>query len=112
MVRYSCSYRYSIYITIGAAFLENAYYGAGSGSIYLDDVICSGSESTILQCSHSLVGRHSCDHGDDVSVNCSDSGIEHYDIFVVFVAVVVKESFDNITVCSTELDNQLWAAMR
>ena len=84
MVKYSCSYRYRIYITIGAAFLGRAYFGAGSGYIFLDDVICSGSESTILQCSHSLVGRHDCNHGDDVSVNCSDSGIENYDIFVVF----------------------------
>ena len=29
-----------------------------------------------------------------------------------FVAVVVEESVDNVTVCSTELDDQLWAAMR
>ena len=85
MVRYSCSYdNYKIYITIGAAFLGSVYFGAGSGNIFLDDVICSGSESTILQCSHSLVGRHNCNHGEDGSVNCSDSGIENYDISVVF----------------------------
>ena len=29
-----------------------------------------------------------------------------------FVAVVVEESVDNVTVCSTEFDDQLWAAMR
>ena len=112
MVKYSCSYRYKIYIIIGAEFLGKAYFGAGNGSIFLDDVICSGSESTILQCSHSSVGQHNCNHGEDVSVHCSDSGIEHYDILLYFVAVVVEESVDNVTVCSTEFDDQLWAAMR
>ena len=64
------------FFSIGAAFFENAYFGAGSGSIYLDDVICSGSENTILQCRHSTVRHHDCNHGDDVSVNCSESGIK------------------------------------
>ena len=73
-----------MYLFLVAAFLGKAYFGAGNGSIYLDDVICSGSESTILQCNHSLIGQNNCHHGEDVSVHCSDSGIEHYDIFVVF----------------------------
>ena len=80
---YSCSYIWSCCLIIqrkttlilGAEFLGRAYFGAGNGSIYLDDVICSGSESTILQCNHSLNGQHNCHHGEDVSVHCSESGI-------------------------------------
>ena len=49
-------------------FIDEAFFGAGNGSIYLDDVICSGSESTILQCNHSSIGHHNCHHGEDVIV--------------------------------------------
>lgn len=51
-------------------FLTYSFFGAGSGAILLDDVVCSGSESTILQCSHLGIGKHDCDHDEDVSVHC------------------------------------------
>ena len=50
----------------------NAYYGEGSGQIWLD-VICScvGTESTIGSCSHLEWGIHNCSHGEDAGVKCS-----------------------------------------
>ena len=66
-----------ITLFLGAAFLEGAYFGAGNGSIYLDDISCTGSENTILQCDHSSVGDHNCHHFQDISVNCSESGINY-----------------------------------
>ena len=55
-------------------YLDRAFFGAGNGSILLDDVVCSGSENTILQCRHSSIGSHDCEHDEDVSVDCSESG--------------------------------------
>ena len=47
------------------------YYGQGSDPIWLDNVQCSGSESTLSQCSHKNWGDEDCSHGEDVGVECS-----------------------------------------
>lgn len=36
----------------------------------MDNVNCVGGESTLLQCDHSGLFKHNCDHGKDVSVRC------------------------------------------
>ena len=50
---------------------RSARFGAGSGQIWLDDVRCSGSESSIENCPHDGWGIQNCDHGEDASVICS-----------------------------------------
>ncbi|KAK6311465.1 hypothetical protein J4Q44_G00171290 [Coregonus suidteri] len=50
---------------------ERAYFGQGSGSIWQDDVGCSGSECSITQCPHTGGGTHDCNHGNDAGVICS-----------------------------------------
>ena len=54
-------------------YYSNAYYGQGTDPIWLDDLGCSGSELTLLQCSHNGLGSHNCYHYEDVSVRCSGS---------------------------------------
>lgn len=48
-----------------------AYFGEGNGTIWFDDFLCLGNESTLLQCSHSGLGIHNCQHSEDASVVCS-----------------------------------------
>ncbi|KAG9264046.1 deleted in malignant brain tumors 1 protein-like [Astyanax mexicanus] len=49
-----------------------AHFGKGTGPILLDNVLCSGSESSITECRHNGFGRHDCSHGEDAGVTCSD----------------------------------------
>ena len=50
---------------------HSARFGSGSGQVWLDNVGCSGSESTIVNCQHRGWGVEDCNHSDDASVVCS-----------------------------------------
>ena len=59
-----------IFLTTGAIAYTNAYFGRGTGGIFLDNVGCSGSESTLLSCYNPGIGYHNCRHSDDAGVRC------------------------------------------
>ena len=54
----------------GAEALSNAFFGQGSGNILLDDVGCTGDESTLIACPH--ITNHNCQHSEDAGVRCPD----------------------------------------
>jgi len=46
-------------------------YGAGSGRIWLDNVICLGNETSLNECTRSEPHAVNCGHSEDVSIACS-----------------------------------------
>ena len=50
------------------------YFGAGSGPIWLDNVHCTGHESSLAECGHRGWGvLYYCSHSEDVSIVCANS---------------------------------------
>ena len=56
-------------------------YPAGSGVIWLDDVVCYGNETSIDDCRHQPIGTSNCRHGEDVAIACDSSKLIYYLFF-------------------------------
>ena len=54
----------------GASAISFAFFGQGTGSIWLDNVQCTGNETRLIDCPHDTIGSHNCFHSDDASVRC------------------------------------------
>ena len=49
----------------------SADFGQGSGSILLNNVLCNGSELTVVSCGHLGINvTRSCNHAEDAGVRC------------------------------------------
>ena len=45
--------------------------GSSSKPIWLDDVICTGSESQLINCNHRGLGVENCGHSEDIGIGCT-----------------------------------------
>ena len=61
---------YFIFLFIAALAVVRAGFGQGTGPVYLSNVGCAGTESSLLSCSHSGIGITSCSHYSDAGVVC------------------------------------------
>ena len=66
---------------------SRAYFGRGPGPIWLDYVVCTGTESTLASCGHLGVGIiRSCSHSEDAGVRCYGTrGITNLIAFIIFI---------------------------
>ena len=70
---YTAYYNYSgVRTPTLAVGFTNAVFGQASYSqpIHLDDVVCLGNETSLLDCPQSAIGVHDCRHSEDASVDC------------------------------------------
>ena len=64
----TAGYYQFLFASAGALAFTNAYFSQGTGPIQLDNVACTGSEPTILQCSHLTIDN--CGHYEDAGIRC------------------------------------------
>lgn len=55
---------------LNALSTSSSLFGAGEGPIWLDNVDCTGSEDSIINCDHNGFGVHNCDHTEDIGIIC------------------------------------------
>ena len=58
---------------IGTEYFGQANYGEGTGRIWLNNVQCTGSERTLMDCASNKV--NSCTHAQDSGVRCQTGRI-------------------------------------
>ena len=68
--------------------LSGAYFGSGRGDIVLDNVVCRGTESSLLECSTNPIGQHNCDHSEDAGVRCEGINFTFKSNFTVILSPV------------------------
>ena len=61
---------FTVLTVVDAIARGDAYFGLGTGRIWLDRVGCRGYEDNLFNCSHSTISTIYCRHLDDAGVTC------------------------------------------
>ncbi|XP_049327961.1 scavenger receptor cysteine-rich type 1 protein M130-like [Astyanax mexicanus] len=84
--------------------LSGAYFGSGSGPIWMDNVECRESESILKNCKSAGWGKHNCNHPKDAGVICSRVRLVGGSHCSGRVEVLHGESW--FTVCDSDFNQQ------
>ena len=60
----------SFSLILGAVPRYGSFYGRSSGPIFLTDLFCSGTESSLMDCNRNVYDITSCYHFEDAGVEC------------------------------------------
>ena len=74
--------------------VTSAVFGEGEGDILLDNVVCQGDESSLLECRSNRIGEHNCDHSEDAGVRCE--GRMHKVLFALKYVTVTDYPCSNV----------------
>ena len=72
-------------VSVDAIPLRGADFGGGSGDILLDNVVCRGTESSLLECRINPIGQHNCDHSEDAGVRCEGTCILYFHVNLIYI---------------------------
>ena len=61
---------FHVCIHSGAIALGAYAFGPGNGTIFLDNLACTGEEEFLYQCRKPELGIHNCNHEEDAAVLC------------------------------------------
>ena len=53
---------------------RSAYFGEGTGNIFLDGLTCTGTEMRLADCPSNQLGGQNCAHSQDAGVQCQPRG--------------------------------------
>ena len=79
----------------GTVAVSHSHFGQGNGSIYIDDVQCSGTEIALVQCTYTTL--HDCSHIEDAGVRCIEQCLVSAPSIPVVVGVIVTPTSATIT---------------
>ena len=81
-------------------YLSKAYFGAGTGPIWLDNLYCQGKESSVFACTSNAIGVHNCDHNEDAGVICYSKCLRELHLFnLIYMCVSIYVSKKHIFMC-------------
>ena len=86
---------------LGAIAYDDGHFRSGDGSVFLDNVQCLGTESSLLDCSHNVIGVHHCRDRKDAGIACI--GRSNFSLYVINCCIYI--SVKNCTSGSLRLVN-------
>ena len=92
---YSVTANYSFPFSLDHIALKNGaeFFGSGLDQIWLDNSICNGDESSLLECNTNSIGQHNCDHSEDAGVICNGIVVVNVLNLMSLTIVTFKDNF-------------------